>query len=228
MEAVGTLKCTKGQAEQVNCCRLFLPADLLSEIATLSGTTINIRAWKGTERLLSRDDWPRQGWPGKVAWRLWRRTLIKLFCYEPDGNTLMASSPGVLVRPLGKWLPESRAFQRARWPTFLDPETSHLFVPNHRPGAPPSYQVLPPLDRRMTHFISFDLDASQPLPVHQATAPPDSSIPVILIPQGPLVKVEMSRTPGLQLLPPTLSAPTTFDKYCDQLPLWASHLMETT
>jgi hypothetical protein len=56
MEAVGTLKYTKGQAEQVNCCRLFLQADLLSEIATLSGTTIDIRAWKGTERLLSHHD----------------------------------------------------------------------------------------------------------------------------------------------------------------------------
>jgi hypothetical protein len=77
----------------------------------------------------------------------------------------------------------------------------------------------------MTHFISFDLDAPQPLPVHQATAPLDSSIPVILIPQGPLVKVEKFRTPGLQLSPPTLSAPTTFDEYCDQLPLWASHLI---
>jgi hypothetical protein len=224
VEAVGTLKHTKGQAEQVNCCCLFLQADLLSEIATLSGTTIDIRAWKGTERLLSRHDWPRQGRPDKVAWRLWRRTLIKLFCYEPDGNTL-ASLPSVLVRPLGKWLPESRAFQRARWSTFLDPETNHLFVPNHRPGAPPSYQALPPLDRRMTHFISFDLDASRPLPVHQATVPPDSSIPVILVPQGPLEKVEKSRTPGLQFLPLTLSAPTTFDECCNQLPLWAHHLI---
>jgi hypothetical protein len=42
MEAVGTLKHTKGQAEQINCCRLFLQADLLSEIATLSGTSIDI------------------------------------------------------------------------------------------------------------------------------------------------------------------------------------------
>ena len=224
MEAVGTLKYTQGQAEQVNCCRLFLQADLLSEISSLSGTAIDICAWKGTERLPSHHDWPCQGRPGKLAWRLWRRTLIKLFCHEPVGNTL-ASTPGVLVSPLGSWLPESRAFQCARWSTFLNPENNQLFVPNHRPDDPPTYQVIQPLDRRTTHFISFDLGASQPLPVHQVPSPPASSIPVLLIPQGPLVKVEKSRTPGLQPPSPSPPVPTTFDEYCDQLPPWAYHLI---
>ena len=192
MDAVLSLSYKPSQVKQVNCCRLFLQATRLSEITTLQGDSIDRTAWSGAARLASNHDWPRQGRPGPDAWRLWRRTLIKAFCHQPDGNVLV-SAPGVLDRPLGSWLPASRPFQLARYPAFLEPTNNQLYLPVPD-ASPPAYEVAHPLDRRMTHFISYDVDAL-PAPIHQVHALPALTIPVELIPQGAIVKVEKSRTP---------------------------------
>jgi hypothetical protein len=221
MDVVISLSYTAGQIKQVNRCRLFLQARRLSEITTLEGTSIDRTAWCGAARLASSHDWPRQGRPGPAAWRLWRRTLIKAFCHQPDGRVLV-SAAGILVQPLGAWLPGSRPFQLARYPAFLEPTTKQLYLPTS--DTSPSYEVVHPLDRRMTHFISYDVDAL-PAPIHQVHALPELSVPVELIPQGELIKVEKSRTPGAVPPAPAPLPPTSFTDYCEGLPPWEQQLI---
>jgi hypothetical protein len=184
------LKYTAGQIRQVNWCRLYLQATRLSEITTLEGTSILSAAWKGTERLRSHHDWPRQAPPGPKGWSLWRKTLTTLFCHQPDSR-ILASCPGTLVKPLGPWLPASRPFQLGRWSSFLDPDSNQLYTPNPSNTNAASFLVAHPLDRRMTHFLSFDL-LHLPFPFHQVLVPPPTALPVELIPLGPIVKVEKS------------------------------------
>jgi hypothetical protein len=151
MDTVASLNYTISQMKQVNCCRLFLRASRLSEIATLTGTAILTIAWTGTERLSSHHDWPRQGCPGPAAWALWRQTISKAFCQQP--RRILASSPGVLTTPpLGTWHPASRSFQMTWWSCYLDPISNRLYTPTAKKNEPTSYRVTTPLDSNMTHF----------------------------------------------------------------------------
>jgi hypothetical protein len=76
----------------------------------------------------------------------------------------------------------------------------------------------------MTHFISFDIQ-SVPKPIHLVDTIPEQAIPVELIPQGPLVKVEKSRTPLALPIPRPLHAPTSFADYRLYRPLWEQQLI---
>jgi hypothetical protein len=69
----------------------------------------------------------------------------------------------------------------------------------------------------MTRFISFDL-LNLPMPLQQVSKVPATAIPVELIPQGPLVKVEKSRTPSIRQPAPQVSSPSTFEAYNSNLP----------
>jgi hypothetical protein len=224
MEAVLNLNYTAGQIKQVNWCRLYLQVTRLTEIATLNGSSIDPIAWTGDDRLSSHHDWPRQGRPGRTSWSLWRRTMTKRFCHQPDGR-ILASQPGNLVQPLGTWLPQSRPFQLAHWTSFLDPESNRLFIPSARPTMPPTFSVVHPLNRHMTHFISFDV-INIPGPIQQVAELPLVIIPVVIIPQAPLVKIEKSRTP-IALPPPMPATPpaTSFTEYCSSLPIWEQQLI---
>jgi hypothetical protein len=76
----------------------------------------------------------------------------------------------------------------------------------------------------MTHFISYDLD-DIPTPLHQVATLPSSTIPVELIPQGPLTKVEKSRTPCAAPTPAPLEPLTSFEDCCLRLPFWEQELI---
>jgi hypothetical protein len=216
MEMVITLNYTTGQMKQDNCCRLFFRVSRLSEIVALIGTSIHPIAWTGTERLSSHHDWPRQRRPRPSAWALWRRTLSKAFCQQPL-HRILASSPSVLSTPLGAWHPSSRPFQLARWACFLDPILNRLFTPISEQNESTSYQVTSPLDSNMTHFISYDLTET-PRAIPPVKSLPVSSIPVERIPQGPLVKVEKSRTPRALPTQTPIPNPQTFAEFCSALP----------
>jgi hypothetical protein len=82
-----------------------------------------------------------------------------------------------------------------------------------------------PLDRRMTHFILCDL-VDLPTPLHQEVATlPCNTIPVELIPQGHLTKVEKSRTPRSVPIPALVAPPTSFAECCLRLPFWEQELI---
>jgi hypothetical protein len=146
-----------------------------------------------------------------------------MLCDQPDGH-ILSSQPGNLVQSLGTWLPQSRPFQLARWTSFLDPESNRLFIPSARPTTPPTFSVVHPLNRRMTHFISFDV-INIPGPIQQVPELHLAVIPVVIIPQGPLVKIEKSGTPIAVPPEPATPSATSFTDNCSRLPVWEQQLI---
>jgi hypothetical protein len=90
----------------------------------------------------------------------------------------------------------------------------------------PMLLVAKPLDRRMTHFLSFDL-LHLPFPLHQVPILPPQVIPVQLLPMDPIIKVEKWRSPrALPLLLPPAPVSSFKDYSCSRLPIWEQQLIQ--
>jgi hypothetical protein len=223
MDMVLRLSLSAGQVKKINYCRLFLQVTRLSEITNLEGNHIDPTAWTGSTRLQSHHDWPRQGHPGSRTWALWRNAITDAFCQQPDERVRL-KRPGLLDLPLGSWLPGSRPFQLARWTAFLHPISNQLYLSANLPNEATSFQVVNPMDRRTTQFMTYDTTASiEPdLPGHLL---PNCAIPVETTPQGAFVKISKIRTHRnlpTHIPPPP---PDSFKDYCLQRPPWEQQLI---
>jgi hypothetical protein len=116
-----------------------------------------------------------------------------------------------MEQPLGLWLPELRPFQLAQWDAFLDTSSNQLVLSTPDESLP--FLVATPLDQRVTHFILCDPEDVL-TPLHQVATLPRGTIPVELIPQGPLTRVE-NLGPLVQPQPlAPLEPSTSFEDCC--------------
>jgi hypothetical protein len=84
----------------INCCRIYLQVECISDICSADGSRI-LEDWK-----FANDDppshstksWPRQGDPGEEAWHIWRSFLEKAF----------GTTSGRLKLKLGSWINVNR------------------------------------------------------------------------------------------------------------------------
>ena len=80
---------------RLNYCRLYLNVDVLSEIATIDGRSLNATILQGDRSLVSSiyNTSPiLQKKPSAAEWQLWRRA-----------NKLWSTNDGILLQPLGPW-----------------------------------------------------------------------------------------------------------------------------
>ena len=125
-EVLKNISCS-AQLTRINACRLFLRVTRLSEIVTADGLRLDeayltAAALPRTNRL----EWPQQGRPGKMAWRLFRRTMETIFA-----KPLYTSTNQVLKEPLGQWLIRCDELDQ-HWEAAYDPETNHLYQRNEK------------------------------------------------------------------------------------------------
>jgi hypothetical protein len=80
-------------------CRIYSQVETISDIADATGTQI-LDCWLDpyqSKPSVSTKSWPRQSDPGKVAWSIWRRTLLRSF----------TTSNGLLKQHLGQWIQQN-------------------------------------------------------------------------------------------------------------------------
>jgi hypothetical protein len=97
-EDLHRLPFTKFELRCFNQCRIYLHAELLSDIITMSGNSIRRSVWKGEKLLMHQDrsEWPYQPRPTESAWKLWRRGLQILFGVNSTGQGVM--NPGIPLK----------------------------------------------------------------------------------------------------------------------------------
>jgi hypothetical protein len=86
---------TRKQQILINCCRLFLQVECLSDISSADGTRIR-EEWMECNTVKpsrSLKKWPLQGNPGDEAWKIWRNFLTRAFLRNDKS----------LLTPLGGW-----------------------------------------------------------------------------------------------------------------------------
>jgi hypothetical protein len=167
------------------------------------------------------------------------RTVAMLnTAHVPDNATIISkwSQPPKIGRcldlPLGSWLPGSRPFQLARWSAFVHPSSNQLFFSVNLPNEATTFQVDNPMDRRTTHFITYDITHFITYDMTASTEPglpghllPSCAIPVETTPQGALVKISKIRTPRTLPTPTPPPRPDSFKDYCLQRPPWEQQLI---
>lgn len=102
----------------INACRLFLSAQLVSNITHPDGKHIFLSAYQGnhlpyTSRLLQ----PYQDRPNQKSWSLWRSFL----------RTLLRPDSMLLHKPLGKWLTSGHQTVQ-QWHSYYDPTNRVLYI----------------------------------------------------------------------------------------------------
>lgn len=120
----GFIQCgaTKAKLLTLNCCRLYLQAIMLANIATPGGARIEGWAMCGLQRVCSRLKWPRQGKPNKQAWRCWRRFLKRAFSRRAPRRHRV-SQPLMLDARLGRW---ARTESHCEWEVVYDAANCEL------------------------------------------------------------------------------------------------------
>ena len=97
---------TDSEIRRINYCRLYLRAETVSDITTVSGTRLDPSKTKGTWSLQSSRSHGNaiyQERPEGAAWTLWRKA-----------NKLWSTKTGALNQPLGDWVIESIHDQHQR------------------------------------------------------------------------------------------------------------------
>jgi hypothetical protein len=95
MDAQAITTMTRKEQVLINCCRLYLQVECLSDITDAEGKKI-LEEWFNpytTKSSRSLKNWPSQGNPGQEAWKLWKKFLIKSFT---TNNNLLKTN-------LGRW-----------------------------------------------------------------------------------------------------------------------------
>ena len=106
---------------QLNKCRIFLKAFMLSDITSGDGSTIVTQAWAGVIlENKTRDDsqWPIWGKPNTREWMVWRQALKITFCSNYERK---------LEKKLGDWI---RFPKMWRWFILEDKGKCHLAEKN--------------------------------------------------------------------------------------------------
>jgi len=95
-----------------NCCRLFLQALFVSDLADGFGEHLYDDAWLGKRHVSSRSaSWPTQGSPTSMDWNIWRSLLSRA----------LLSRGRRLKQPLGPWLLED---EHHKW--YIEPSSEQL------------------------------------------------------------------------------------------------------
>jgi hypothetical protein len=207
--------------KRINCCRLYLKVDHLSDICTLAGDTIDRNAWLGILPMPSSDaDWTVQTRPDAESWRLWRNLLSKTACTNPLKN-VVASRPGILTVPLGFWLPDSKPQTSPRWKVYFSHSSQRVYYPD--PNQPLQYQQLSTPTRLAFSLALYDLRTVQHT-IHANDIPSDA-VPVQPTLSGHHLRVNRLNTPTIMEpeQPPRISS---FQDHIDSLAEWKRDLLQ--
>ena len=218
MNAFMSLSLRPAQLKQLNYCRLYLQAELLSELCSLDGTHLLPDAWHGRPLpSQSKLSWPNQARP--ATWALWRSSIARLFLRNHFPPPRPRPADLALHNPLGLW--HSHHSHYRHWPSYATESALYLLQTTRQ------YRVLPrehlPHDR---HRLSFSRTQHPPQLTSQ---PPD-------VPPCPIIQEFHShfRTASLTLhtLPPSFLEPeiiptdfTSLSSYFQALPLWERDLI---
>ena len=238
--ALPTATFTPADLQRINRCRLFLQANVLSEISTCDGTQLQKEVWKGQLPVnnYSLLLWPRQPRPSAQAWRIWRRFLTQAL---RPGKYTCYSTHLPLKQPLGDWFSD---FQRDRqWQWFYSPRST-TFLRHDRMAK--SYQGHPAQTNQ--HRIVADIDPEfcrYDLPDDAVPCDPrirddvvsisvHTSFPSPSPPPQPVVQQSCPYTD--QILPhpnqppsvPVPSTPTNWSTSYQQLAEWEAALLPAT
>ena len=88
------------QKEKVNCVRMFLGVQYVSQISTVDGTNFVPKILEGDDSQLCYQPTltkPHQERPGDYSWRLWKR-ILKMLTPSPKTTT------NKLTKKVGKWI----------------------------------------------------------------------------------------------------------------------------
>ena len=101
-------KMNDGQIRMVNCCRVYLCVECLSDICSADGKRINPSTMdcKEEAKIATTEDWPRQPRPGKQHRKTWKKLLESI------------SNNNKLTTGLGDWTHEPA---EQRWEAYYDP-----------------------------------------------------------------------------------------------------------
>jgi hypothetical protein len=119
MPGIARAASAPSEVTRFNYCRLYLRVQRLSDLASADGRFIDPRWLHNDPAPLSSSlQWPHQGKPGHIGWRLWRRLLRTAFC---------SSGSWRLRHPLGPWV-KAPELQTNRHQSLVDPEHQRLFL----------------------------------------------------------------------------------------------------
>jgi hypothetical protein len=128
-----------------NRARIFLQVECLSDITDSSGKQIQ-KAWlrhQGQKPSHSIKRWPKQEFPGKEAWSIWKKYLM--LAYTDDNLNLR--------QPLGPWYRiNDRRIHNAYWE-----ESKEYLITMTSSGTPVWYKMLKQ-DRRHCYFSRIPLE----------------------------------------------------------------------
>ncbi len=163
----------------LNQCHLYLQVITLSDIVSDDGSHIltEVKLGQVIPGRESKLDWPQQGWPNKLSWKLWAQQLERL---EIEGR---------LWDPLGAWI----AHTHQRWKVYAHVDTKVLNVENGN-----SCQVYPPIyvERQVQTWSSCLpwYDISNPL--SSTVSLPEQAVPATItvdrLRQGMLAQTSLS------------------------------------
>jgi hypothetical protein len=222
MDGINQLGLPTSTLERVNCCRLYLRVDTLSDISTLTGDKIDRKAWLGTGRMpSSNNDWPVQPRPHDKYWSLWRKALSDSACTK-EQRYVMASKPGALTQPLGSWLHAANPQQSPRWTAYFEHSTQRLFVPTQ--DSPDRYYQLSTGNSLEQHFAHFDMNQTQRRSI-PALALPVDAVPVRTTRNGSVLRIIRTNTPARVRPEPSQPPITSFLEFVQSLPRWKKELL---
>ena len=95
-----TYKMTTNQKEKLNCVRMYLGVQYVSQISTVDGTSFVSGILDGNDSRLcyqTKLTKPEQVNPSKYSWKIWKR-ILKLLTVSPKKTT------NKLNERLGKWI----------------------------------------------------------------------------------------------------------------------------
>jgi hypothetical protein len=135
---------TPKEIRLLNYCRMYLQAVTISDIATATGTELDIMMRNGIRsHSSSKTKWHHfnQKRPSVKVWKLWKQA-----------NRLWSHDNGQLIKPLHQWLQETR-FHRRLWHAYHDASNT-LYISVHR-QSPHEFQIYRPTPTTSTEYIYY-------------------------------------------------------------------------
>ncbi len=191
---------------QLNCVRLYLRAETLSDLCNERGTSIHSGALTYERAAIipkSKKSWPIQAKPSEKMFEKWAKYIRAQYCKKRSNK---------LQQKLGRW---HQAHHEMEWPAYFDPDLKFLLVKSET-----GWKSLPVSDSGHTYQggcvenTTFDTVISLPA----------STIPVYYHDNT----CDMPHPDYDYPLPQTSSpAPQYFSDYVRSLPRWEQQLLGT-
>jgi hypothetical protein len=186
------------EIRRINYCRLYLQAETVSDIATVSGKRLDPSKLNGEWSLHSsrrHGNFIYQERPEGAAWSLWRRA-----------NKLWSNSTGELTQPLGDWVINSIHDQSQRH--FCYWARDHLWVRTEH-----GYIICEPIG---------DKDFEETENIHQWHQIPDEATPM----EAEMVKPGCWRwNTATYVLVSSIPSIGSFTEFIESLPKWERELL---